>query len=113
MSTYSINYDDRTPFEEHILLKALAAVHATTGMWPNFRTANLVLTVNGEEIDTAKFFGEFETAVEFSIERGVDERVEDKFSGLINDDLAELHEVLDDVVSGLRERYGIEKDSWN
>lgn len=117
MSTYHIDYDEGSDFQQHLFIKALvAATAADSDDLSAARKMDLTLLASGAKIDTNRFFEE----IDDNWERSVQDRAREIAEAHLQDRLEPLQKTIDDlqdvlnkVEGNLRERLGLVKDSWD
>lgn len=111
-------YASMTPFEEHVLLTALAHEWEEIGREASNRAqdndGNFVVSfmINGIEIDVPRFVSRMAEAHQRSVDATAEELVQDKIKA-IGQFTDPLYDLVKDFETKVRERFDVPKDSWD
>ena len=118
MSALIKKYEDMTPFEEHVLLTAIAHEWNEVGREASNRAqdnnGNFVVSfmVNGVEIDVPRFISRMAESHQRSVDAVAKELVEDKIRA-IGQFTDPLYDFVKDFETKVREQFDVPKDSWD
>lgn len=114
MTQYRANYNDMTEFQQWLLASCIstAQVSEIIEATPEDKKYVLGITINGVEIDTERFLVRLQQVFHSGVESDARELANKKFKAMYAQ-VDEIADVVRQFEGTLREKYDLQRDSWD